>query len=193
MTRCPRAEGPSIYSINPGTVLNLQFRPSIYMGYFPEMCNKSHWILQRIYRLTDCDNRTFALSRCFRVSRSRPRVFHETITVISLWCHNSGPCDNEESIADHNNAIPRTMGCITIYGSKGIWMPHKENKGIRIPYKENQVIRICRPRRLYQGLFRAKYWINRHIRLNYISVNRENFNDDKYDNHENKMPPNLKY
>ena len=48
-------------------------------GYFPEMCNKSHWILQRIYRLTVCDRRAFALSRRCRVSRSRPRVFHETI------------------------------------------------------------------------------------------------------------------
>ena len=37
--------------------------------------------------------------------------------------------------------------------------PYEENKGIRIPYKENQVIRICRPRRLYQGQFGAKYWI----------------------------------
>ena len=86
-------------------------------------------------------------------SRIRP------ITVISLWRHNSGPWDNGESIAAHSNATPRTMGSITIQGNKGIWIPYKENKGIRIPYKENQVIRICRPRGLYQGQFRAKYWI----------------------------------
>ena len=30
-------------------------------------------------------------------------------------------------------------------------------------FDENQVIRICRPRRLYQGQFRAKYWINIYI------------------------------
>ena len=121
------------------------------------MCNKLHWIQQRIYR---CNRRAFTLSRRCRVSRSRPRVSRETITAISLWRHNSGHWDNEESIAAHSNAIPRTMGCITIYGSRGIWIPYKENKVIRIPYKENQVIRICRPRRLYQGRFRAKYWIN---------------------------------
>ena len=27
-------------------------------------------------------------------------------------------------------------------------------------FYEDQVIRICRQRRLYQGEFRAKYWIN---------------------------------
>ena len=127
------------------------------------MRNKSHWIQQRIYRLTVCNRRAIALSRRCWVSRSRPRVFRETITVISLWRHNSGPCDNEESIAAHSNAIPRTMDCTTIQGSRGIWIPYKENKGIRIPYKENQVIRICRPRRLYQGQFGAKYWINTYM------------------------------
>ena len=79
-----------------------------------KMRNKSHWIQQRIYRLTVCNRRAFAFSRRCWVSRSRPRVFRETITVISLWRHNSGPCDKEESIAAHSNAIPRTMGCITI-------------------------------------------------------------------------------
>ena len=159
ITRIRVSEGwrPEHLLNNPGTVLYLQLRPSIYIwGYFSEMCNKSHWIQQRIYR---CNRRAFALSRRYWVSRSLPRVSRETITVISLWHHNSCPWDNEEPIAAHSNAIPRTMGCITIYGNKGIWIPYKENTRIRIPYKENQVIRICRPRRLYQGQFRAKYWI----------------------------------
>ena len=77
------------------------------------LCNKSHWILQRIYRLTFCNRRAFTLSRRCRVSRSRPRVSGETITVISLWRHNSGPWDNGEYIAAHSNATPRTMGSIT--------------------------------------------------------------------------------
>ena len=98
-----------------GTVLNLQLRPSYWWGYFKEMCNKLHWILQRIYRLKVCNPRAFALSMRCRLSRSHPRVFHETITVISLWRHNGCPWDNEESIATHSNAIPRPMGCITIY------------------------------------------------------------------------------
>ena len=36
-------------------------------------------------------------------------------------------------------------------------------------FDENQVIRICRPRRLYQGQFRAKYWIN--IFIQYFAPN----------------------
>ena len=35
-------------------------------------------------------------------------------------------------------------------------------------FDENQVIRICRPRRLYQGQFRAKYWINTYIVVNLL-------------------------
>ena len=56
------------------------------------------------------------LSRRCWVSRSRPRVFHETITVISLWRHKGEfvISYNEESIATHSKAMPRTMGCITI-------------------------------------------------------------------------------
>ena len=106
--RCPRTAQAFMHLlINPGLYLTYNW------GYFAEMWNKSHWILQRIYRLTVCNRRAFALSRRCRVSRSRPRVFRETITVISLWRHNSGPWDNAESIAAHSNAIPRTMGCIT--------------------------------------------------------------------------------
>ena len=100
---------------NPGLYFTYNCHPQYIWGYFAEKWNKSHWILQRIYRLTVCNHRAFALSRCCRVSRSRPRVFRETITVISLWRHNNGPWDNAESIAAHSNAIPRTMGCITIY------------------------------------------------------------------------------
>ena len=99
---------------NPGLYLTYNCHPQYIWGYFAEKWNKSHWILQRIYRLTVYNRRAFALSRRCRVSRSRPRVFRETITVISLWRHNSGPWDNAESIAAHSNAIPRTMGCITI-------------------------------------------------------------------------------
>ena len=135
--RCPRAEGQSIYWITQGLYLNYNCIPQFIRGYFAEMCNKTHWILQRIYRLTLCNRRAVALSRRWRVSRSRPRVFRETITVISLWRHNSGPWDNVESIAAHSSAIPRTMGCSTIYENKGIWITYKENNGIWIPYKEN--------------------------------------------------------
>ena len=149
--RCPRAEGPSIYWITLGLYWNYNCVLQDIWSYFSEMRNKSHWIQQRIYRLTVCNRGAFALPRRCWGSRSRPRVFRERITVISLWRHNSDPCDNEESIAAHSNAIPRAMGCVTIKGSKVIWIPYKENKGIRIPYKGNQVIRICRPRRLYQG------------------------------------------
>ena len=112
---------------NPGLYLTYNCHPQYIWGYFAEKWNKSHWILQRIYRLTVCNSRAFALSRRCRVSRrafalsrrcwvsrSRPRVFHETITVISLWRHYSGPWDNAESIAAHSNAIPKTMGRITI-------------------------------------------------------------------------------
>ena len=111
---------------NPGLYLTYNCAPQYIWGYFAEMWNKSHWILQRIYRLTVCNRRAFALLRRCRVSRSRPRVFCETITVISLWRHNNGPWDNAESIAAHSNAIPRTMGCITILGSRGIWIPYKQ-------------------------------------------------------------------
>ena len=69
---------------NPWTVLNLQLHPAIHIwGYFAEMCNKSHWNLQRIYRLTVCNRPAFALSMRCRLSRSRPRVLRVTITVIS--------------------------------------------------------------------------------------------------------------
>ena len=112
--RWPRAEGQSIYWITQGLYLTYICFPQYIWGYFAEMCNKSHWILQRIFRLTVCNRRAFALSRRCRVSRSGPRVFRETITVISLWRHNSGPWDNGESIAAHSNATPRTMGCVTI-------------------------------------------------------------------------------
>ena len=98
--RCPRAEGPSIYWITQGLYLTYNCFPQyIIWGYFTEMCNKSHWILQRIYRSKVCNRRAFALSRCCWVSRSRPRESGETVTVISLWRHNSGPWDNGESIA----------------------------------------------------------------------------------------------
>ena len=73
---------------NPGTVLNLKLRPSIYiyiLGYFAEICNRSHRILQRIYRLTDCNRRPFALSRRCRMFYSRPRVLRETQTAILFW------------------------------------------------------------------------------------------------------------
>ena len=174
--RCPRAEGPSIYWITQGLYVTYNCVPQYIWGYFAEMCNTSHWILQRIYRLKVCNRRAFALSRRCRVSRSRPRVSGETITVISLWRHNSGPWDNGESIAAHSNATSRTMGSITIQGNKGIWIPYKENKGIQTPYKDNQVIRICRPRRLYQGQFRAKYWIKRHTSCWWSTLYEASFN-----------------
>ena len=63
--------------------------PQYILGYFVEMYNRLYRILHRIYRLTVCNCLAFALSRR-RVSRTRPRVFRETITVISLWRHNSG-------------------------------------------------------------------------------------------------------
>ena len=77
---------------NPGLYLTYNCAPQYIWGYFAEMWNKSHWILQRIYRLTVYNRRAFALSRHCEVSHSRPRVFRQTmITVISLWRHNSGP------------------------------------------------------------------------------------------------------
>ena len=100
--------------ITQGLYLTYNCVPQYIWGYFAEMCNKSHWILQRIYRLKVCNRRAFALSRRCRVSRSRPRVSGETITVISLWRHKSGPWDNGESIAAHSNATPRAMSSITI-------------------------------------------------------------------------------
>ena len=112
--RCPRAEGPSIYWITQRLYLTYNCVPQHIWGYFAEMCNKSHWILQRHYRLTVCNRRAFALSRRCLVSRSRPRVFRDTMTAISLWPHHSDLRDNAESIVAHSNAIPRTMGCITI-------------------------------------------------------------------------------
>ena len=115
--RCPRAEGPSIYHIYwiaQGLYLTYNCVPQYIWGYFREMCNKSHWILQRFYRSKVCYRRTFALSRRCWVSRTRPRVLREAITVISLWRHNGVLWNNGESIAAHNNAIPRTMDCITI-------------------------------------------------------------------------------
>ena len=111
---CPRAGGPSIYWITQGLYLTYNCVPQYIWGYLAEMCNKSHCIQQRMYRLKVCNRRAFALSRRCRVSRSRPRVSGETITVISLWRHNNGPWDNGESIAAHSNATPRTMGSITI-------------------------------------------------------------------------------
>ena len=134
--RCPRAEVPSIYWITQGVYLDYNCVPQFILGYFAEMGYKSHGILQRIYRLTHCNRRAFVLSIRCRLSHSRPRVFRETITVITLWRHNSNPWDNGESTAAHSNAIPRTMGCITVQGNKGIWIPYKENKGIWILYKE---------------------------------------------------------
>ena len=113
--KCTRAEGPIIYWTAEGLYLTYNCVPQYRWGYFTEMCNKLHWILQRIYRLKVCNPRAFALSMRCRLSRSHPRVFHETITVLSLWRHNGCPWDNEESIATHSNAIPRPMGCITIY------------------------------------------------------------------------------
>ena len=106
--RCPRAEGLSIYWLTQGLYLTYNMCPQYIWGYFTEMCNKSHWIPQRIYRLKVCNRRALALSRrC-------PHVFRETITVISLWRHNGSPWDNGESIATNSKATCRTMGCITI-------------------------------------------------------------------------------
>ena len=119
------SEGQSLKHLlnNTGTVLKLQLRPSINMGLF---IRNAHWIQLRIYRLMVCNHRAFTLSRRSWVSRSCPRVFPDIITVISLWHHNSCPCDNEESKAAHSKAIPK-MGCNTIFGSKGIWIPYKKN------------------------------------------------------------------
>ena len=125
--KCPRAEGPSIYWITQGLLITNNCVPQYIWGFLVEMCKKSHWILRRIYRLIVCNRRAFLLSRRCRVTRSRPRVFRETITVIWLWRHNNGPWDNAESIAAHSIAIPRTIGCITLSGNKGIWIPYKEN------------------------------------------------------------------
>ena len=97
-----------------GLYLTYNAVPQYIWGYFSEMCNKSHWIQQRMYRLAVCNRCAFALSRRCRVSRSRPCVCRETVTNMPLWRHISRPFDNEESIAANSNAIPRTMGCITI-------------------------------------------------------------------------------
>ena len=66
--RCPRAEGLSIYWITQGLYLTCNCLPQYIWGYFAEMYNKSHWILQRIYRLKVCNRRAFALPRRCRVS-----------------------------------------------------------------------------------------------------------------------------
>ena len=66
---------------NPGLYFTYNCHPQYIWGYFAEKWNKSHWKLQRIYRLTVCNRRAYALSRRCRVSRSRPRVFRETIGV----------------------------------------------------------------------------------------------------------------
>ena len=79
--RCRRAEGPSIYWIIQGLCLTYNCVSQYIRSYFPEMCHKSHWILQRIHRMAVCYRQAFTLSRRCRVSRSRPRVFHETIPV----------------------------------------------------------------------------------------------------------------
>ena len=119
-SKCLRAKGRSIYWITRVLYLTYNCVPQYIWGYFAEMCNKSHWILQRIYQLT------FALSRRCLVSRSRLRVFRETRTVLSLWRHSSGSWDNAASIAAHSNALSRTMsvmfkclGSITIQGKQG--------------------------------------------------------------------------
>ena len=79
--RCPRAEGSSIYWITQGLYLTYNCVPQYIWDHFAEMFNKSHWILQIIYRLKVCNRRAFALSRRCRVSRSCPRVSGETIGV----------------------------------------------------------------------------------------------------------------
>ena len=111
--RCPRAEGPSIYWITQGLYLTYNCVPQYIWGSFAEMCNKSHLFLLRIFRLKVCNRRAFPLSRRCRVSRSRSRVFRETLTVISLWRHKSGLNDNGESIVAHSNATP--IGPLTRY------------------------------------------------------------------------------
>ena len=45
---------------NPGLYLTYNCHPQYIWGYFAEKWNKSHWILQRIYRLTVCNRRAFA-------------------------------------------------------------------------------------------------------------------------------------
>ena len=136
--RCPR--GPEHFLTNQGLYLTYNCAPQYILGYFTEMSHKSHWILQRILRLTLCNRRAFALSMRCPGSRPRPRVFRETLTVILLWRHSSGPWDNGESIAAHSNGIPiRKQGHMdAISGKRG----HIDNMyGI-------QRIWICRPHRL---------------------------------------------
>ena len=57
--RCLRAKGPSIHWITLGLYSNYNCVPQYIWGYFLEMRNKSHWIQQRIYRLTVCNRRAW--------------------------------------------------------------------------------------------------------------------------------------
>ena len=95
------------------TILNLQLRPSIYMGLFP----RNVWQIA----LNPTKNLPIEslLSPHIRVVKALLGVSQTSARIawnnnISLWRHNGVPWDNGESIAAHSNAIPRTMDCITI-------------------------------------------------------------------------------
>ena len=91
---CPRAEGLSIYWITQGLypIYNhLKFYIHIW-SYFMEISNRS-LSNPTNNKLTDSPR----LPR--RGSRSGPRIFHETIKVLSLWRYSNGPWDNAASMA----------------------------------------------------------------------------------------------
>ena len=85
---CPRAKGHSIHWRHQG-LCPTQLHT---LNYSMEIYNQLLW--------NPTNNRS---------SRSGPRVFHGTITVLSLWRQNSGPRHKAMPIAAHSNALSRTM------------------------------------------------------------------------------------
>ena len=77
----------------PRSLPNLQLRPIIYMELFDRNMQQINLKTNK-YSIDDPRSPR-------RGSRSGPRVFHETIMVLSLWRHSGCPWDNEVSLATH--------------------------------------------------------------------------------------------
>ena len=63
----------------------------------------------------------------------------------------------------HDKTNERTLANDALTMQLNVVKAITESSAVSLSFWRIQVIRICRPRRLYQGQFRAKYWKNTYI------------------------------